>query len=152
MPWRCLPQAERTRLSKVTPNARSSEIISIPTFYEARAFFKDKQTDQALPFVITTGENFKKTTTLLLGIDWTFSKKRIPTAFKRFIDEYGPPRLEEYRVTMIEVNSSAIRSIGYDGYTLSVEFHSGRIYDHPGVPRSVYAGLMSASSIGRYYS
>jgi hypothetical protein len=28
--------------------------------------------------------------------------------------------------TLIPVNSSAIRAVGYDGYTLTVEFHSGR--------------------------
>jgi hypothetical protein len=55
-------------------------------------------------------------------------------------------------MTMIQVSSSAIRAIGYDGYTLAVEFHSGRIYDHPGVPYEVYAGLMQASSKGRYYT
>jgi hypothetical protein len=54
--------------------------------------------------------------------------------------------------TMILVNSSAIRAIGYDGHTLTVEFHTGRICDHPGVPYSVYAGLMQASSMGAYYN
>jgi hypothetical protein len=53
---------------------------------------------------------------------------------------------------MIPVNSSAIRAVGYNGYTLRVQFHSGRVYDHPGVPWSVYHGLMSASSIGAYYN
>ena len=37
-------------------------------------------------------------------------------------------------MVMYSSNSSAIAAIGYDGYTLSVEFHSGKIYDHPGVP------------------
>jgi hypothetical protein len=55
-------------------------------------------------------------------------------------------------MVMYSVNSSAISAIGYDGYTLSVEFHSGKIYDHPGVPYSVYAGLMQASSKGAYYN
>jgi KTSC domain len=36
--------------------------------------------------------------------------------------------------------SSAIRAVDYDGYALTVEFHNGRTYDHPGVPYSVYAG------------
>lgn len=53
-------------------------------------------------------------------------------------------------MTMILVNSSAIRAVGYDGYTLTVEFHSGRTYDHPGVPYSVYAGLRRASSKGAF--
>jgi len=37
-------------------------------------------------------------------------------------------------MTIVLVNSSAIRAVGYDGYTLTVEFRSGGIYDHPGVP------------------
>jgi hypothetical protein len=55
-------------------------------------------------------------------------------------------------VEMISVSSSVIRAVGYDGSTLTVEFRSGRTYDHPHVPESVYLGLMSASSKGRYYS
>jgi KTSC domain-containing protein len=53
--------------------------------------------------------------------------------------------------TLTPVSSTAIRAIGYDGYMLTVEFHSGRTYDHPGVPYSVYEGLMQASSKGTYY-
>ena len=53
---------------------------------------------------------------------------------------------------MIPVDSSAIRAVGYDGSTLTVEFHTGRVYDHPHVPYHVYAGLMSASSMGAYYN
>jgi hypothetical protein len=55
-------------------------------------------------------------------------------------------------MSMIPVNSSAIRAVGYDGYTLRVEFHNSGVYDHPHVPYSVYAGLMSASSKGAYYN
>jgi hypothetical protein len=55
-------------------------------------------------------------------------------------------------MTMISVNSTVIAAIGFDGYILSVEFHNGRTYDHPGVPYEVYAGLMSASSKGAYYN
>jgi hypothetical protein len=55
-------------------------------------------------------------------------------------------------MTLILVNSSAIRAVGYDGHTLTVEFHTGRVYDHPGVPYSVYQGLMQASSKGFYYN
>jgi hypothetical protein len=57
-----------------------------------------------------------------------------------------------YGMTLILVNSTAIRAVGYDGYTLTVEFHTGRTYDHPGVPYSVYAGLMQAASMGAYYN
>ena len=57
-----------------------------------------------------------------------------------------------YYSEMIRVNSSAIRAVGYDGSTLAVEFHTGRVYDHPHVPYSVYTGLMNASSKGAYYN
>lgn len=53
---------------------------------------------------------------------------------------------------MVAVDSSVIAAVGYDGHTLYVEFHSGVTYPHPGVPYSVYAGLMHASSIGSYYN
>ena len=55
-------------------------------------------------------------------------------------------------MVMIRVTSSAIRAIGYDGYTLTVEFHTSGVYDHPGVPESVYQGLMNATSKGIYYN
>jgi hypothetical protein len=56
------------------------------------------------------------------------------------------------QVVMTYVNSSAIRAVGYSGGVLIVTFTTGRTYNHPGVPYSVYAGLMSASSKGAYYN
>jgi hypothetical protein len=50
------------------------------------------------------------------------------------------------------VDSTAIRAVGYDGHTLTVEFHTGRVYDHPGVSYQVYRELMNASSMGAYYN
>ena len=46
-----------------------------------------------------------------------------------------------------------IRSIGYDdgGSVLEIEFRSGKIYQYLNVPRSVYLGLISADSKGRYF-
>lgn len=55
-------------------------------------------------------------------------------------------------MTLIPVNSSAIRAVGYDCGTLTVEFHSGRVYDHYGVPYSVFVEFMNASSLGVYYN
>lgn len=56
-------------------------------------------------------------------------------------------------MSLISVNSSAIRAVGYDGYSLAVLFHtSDTIYLHPGVPPWIYAGLMAASSMGAYYN
>ena len=56
-------------------------------------------------------------------------------------------------MALIPVRSSAIRAVGYNGYTLAVLFHtSDTVYEHPGVPLSVFLGLMRASSMGAYYN
>jgi hypothetical protein len=55
-------------------------------------------------------------------------------------------------MSFITVNSSAIRAVGYDGYTLVVIFHNSGRYDHPGVPEYVFHEFMNAPSLGRYYS
>jgi len=53
---------------------------------------------------------------------------------------------------LIPVNSSAIRAIGYDGGILTVAFHTGRVYNHPNVPYSVFTAFLCASSKGTYYN
>ena len=54
-------------------------------------------------------------------------------------------------MNMIPVRSSDIASIGYEGTTLHIRFHSGGLYAYHNVPPSVYAGLMNASSHGQYF-
>lgn len=50
------------------------------------------------------------------------------------------------------VSSSNIASIGYDAaeQILEVEFNNGSIYQYYDVPESIYDGLMSASSHGKF--
>lgn len=50
------------------------------------------------------------------------------------------------------VISSHVASVGYDPstMTLEVEFLSGRVYQYFDVPESLYQGLMSASSVGKF--
>ena len=56
-------------------------------------------------------------------------------------------------MSMIPVNSTAIRAIGHDGRTLFVQFRSrATIYCHPRVPAWVYLGLLAAPSVGAYYN
>ena len=56
-------------------------------------------------------------------------------------------------MSMIPVNSSAIAAVGYDGYTLTVIFHtSDKPYNHPGVPYELFEGLMQAASKGTFYN
>ena len=52
---------------------------------------------------------------------------------------------------MTPVSSSDISSIGYENGTLYISFHKGGTYAYFNVPQSVYAGLMSAGSHGKYF-
>lgn len=51
------------------------------------------------------------------------------------------------------VSSSAIRSVGYDeaSQTLEVEFPKGEVYRYSEVPASVYREMLIAPSIGHYF-
>lgn len=48
------------------------------------------------------------------------------------------------------VNSSNIRSIGYENSTLEVEFLNGSIYQYFNIPENLYNSLMRASSHGGF--
>lgn len=54
----------------------------------------------------------------------------------------------------IAVNSSNLASVGYDApsQTLEVEFNHGGIYQYYDLPEKIYTELMSADSIGSYFS
>lgn len=49
------------------------------------------------------------------------------------------------------VSSSNIKSVGYDGSTLEVEFSSG-VYQYAGVPAETYTQLLAAESAGKFFA
>ena len=51
----------------------------------------------------------------------------------------------------IPINSSNLRSVGYDGSTLEIRFHSGGNYQYFDVPNTIYNELMSAALSGEYF-
>ena len=53
-------------------------------------------------------------------------------------------------MVMQPVESSNIKSIGYESNTLYVEFLNNSLYAYSNVPVSVYQGLMNAPSHGHY--
>lgn len=57
-------------------------------------------------------------------------------------------------MTRQRVSSTSIRSIGYDAdhQILEIEFRNGGIYQYFDVPREEYEAVISAASIGKYYS
>lgn len=48
------------------------------------------------------------------------------------------------------VESSNIKSIGYEDETLEVEFLNGSIYQYYNVPKDLFDGIMNADSHGKY--
>ena len=66
----------------------------------------------------------------------------------------GTPAESGAAANMRDVQSSALRSVGYDGgqQTLVITFQSGGTYEYSGVPRSVYEELMRAPSKGTYFN
>lgn len=55
---------------------------------------------------------------------------------------------------MVAVSSSSIRRAGYDAavQVLRIEFTNDRVYEYTSVPIAVYEALVSAPSIGAYFS
>ena len=53
---------------------------------------------------------------------------------------------------MISVDSSNVRSVGYDdaSNTLQVEFLNGSLYQYFDVPIQIFEGLLTAGSVGSY--
>lgn len=52
------------------------------------------------------------------------------------------------------VRSEALRAVGYDPdrRILEIEFASGAVYRYFDVPEDLYAGLMTAPSLGEFFS
>ena len=52
------------------------------------------------------------------------------------------------------VQSTILRSVGYDTdkKNMEIEFHSGLIYQYSSVPSKVYADLISAPAVGKFFS
>ncbi|TDO34303.1 KTSC domain-containing protein [Kribbella sp. VKM Ac-2527] len=48
------------------------------------------------------------------------------------------------------VNSSSVRSVGWQDGTLELEYVGGSVYQYYDVPQPTYAGLLAAESIGNY--
>jgi hypothetical protein len=51
----------------------------------------------------------------------------------------------------IPVQSSNIRSLGWENGTLEVEFSRGDVYHYEGVPRQAFEEVVGAVSVGRAF-
>lgn len=52
----------------------------------------------------------------------------------------------------VNVISSSLKSIGYEGTTLEIEFHNGSRYRYYQVPLHVYQGFLNADSYGHFFN
>jgi len=52
-------------------------------------------------------------------------------------------------MTLVEVKSSNIKKVGYEGTSLFVEFANG-LYEYENVPADLYNQLLEADSKGRF--
>lgn len=50
----------------------------------------------------------------------------------------------------ILVESSNVKSVGYEDEVLQVEFHRSGVYEYYGVPQDVYQRLLKAESVGKF--
>ena len=55
-------------------------------------------------------------------------------------------------ISMIPVESSQIKSIGYSGSTLYIEFLKGTVYSYTNVPDDVHTLLLLSKSVGKYFA
>lgn len=51
----------------------------------------------------------------------------------------------------IPVESSNLKSVGYEDNVLEIEFLDGGVYQYFDVPESIYDGLVQAESAGKYF-
>jgi hypothetical protein len=56
-------------------------------------------------------------------------------------------------MTLVPVDSSSIKAVGYDTHSevLQVQFLNGNTYEYQGVGEHEHAALMSAQSIGAHF-
>lgn len=50
-----------------------------------------------------------------------------------------------------QVESQCLRSVGHQGTTLELEFHSGSVYRYLDVPPEIHRSLLAAPSLGRFF-
>jgi hypothetical protein len=135
------------------------EAVKLPMRTIIEAPTKDKRPDSQDPIIYD--EKSIEDSTQPGG--WGISMEKEPN-YKEFVEVWraqNPIPSKTFKkskvlnnMERIQVSSSNIQSVGYDSETatLEVEFHSGAIYQYFEVPENIYNELISASSVGQYFS
>lgn len=53
---------------------------------------------------------------------------------------------------MPEVKSKMFSHVDYEGGTLKVTMHGGKVYHHDGVSQDTYDKMMKSGSVGQFYN
>jgi hypothetical protein len=67
------------------------------------------------------------------------------------IYDYWFKNIKNPVISMLPVTSSQIKSIGYAGSTLYIEFNKGTVYAYSDVPESFFEALKASESKGIYF-
>jgi hypothetical protein len=101
LPWLCLTQTERDRLCSNQKKLRSAHVVQIDSWFEAISHFEKEKIDKGLPLIYSHSHTYRNdatcaSTTLLLRIEWGYTKKRILAAIKEILDKYEPQDIKPY--------------------------------------------------------
>lgn len=83
VPWLRLSNAERQRLCSILENSRRANVVHVASWWDAVGHFERGKIDPGLPLKFSYSEY----TSILLTINWRFTKKRILSAIAKILDD-----------------------------------------------------------------
>ena len=96
LPWLRFSEKERLRLCGIVEKSRDTNIAAVESWAEVIGYFQRKKMDPGLPLVIQHDFTFRRSTTLLLTINWGYSRKRILRVVNRILDQYEPQDIRRH--------------------------------------------------------
>ena len=85
-PWQCLPKEERRRICDIYERFRNANVVRIGAWWDAVAHYGKDKPDRGEPLRFDFGDY----TSVLLTVNWSFSKKRILAAFAELLGQLQP--------------------------------------------------------------
>lgn len=92
IPWLCLPETERQRFSKAYNSSVTARVVTIGSWWDAIATFKQDKPDRGLPLKF----NFSDYTSVLFTINWRYSQKRILAEIAELLKQMAPVGIKRW--------------------------------------------------------
>lgn len=96
LPWLRFSEKERLRLCGIVEKSRDTNIAAVESWDRVIRYFQREKIDPSLPLIIQHDFTFRRSTTLLLTINWRFSRKRILRVVNRILDQYEPQGIQRH--------------------------------------------------------